>query len=404
MRATVLRSLFVAAALLAAGAAVARAQAPAAVDTIAAATGEGGAIDYLWVLRTALLDRASIDSVVARAREMGVRGLLVQVVGRGDAFYRSDLLPRSEALSNRPQDAGFDPLGELVAGAHAAGLEVHAWVNCLLVWSGPKLPRDPRHVIRAHPEWIAALRDGRSMARLGLRERERLRVEGIYLTAAHPGVRTWIARVAREIAERYPVDGIHLDYIRQPDLAVGYDRDTRARFALESGVDPARFDRLPRAERAQVETAWASFQRRQVTAVVREVRDSLTALGPGRVLSAAVIADLGRAEGATAQPWRAWVRDRLVDRVFLMCYAPSAQTVMDQLVGLAEELGASDRIVPGIAVYNSPPSIAALKIRGARSLGYPTTALYSYDSLFSQPRTWALLRDQLRPTSEATTH
>ena len=153
-----------------------------------------------------------------------------------------------------------------------------------------------------------------------------------------------------------------------------------------------------------MDTAWTAFQRRQVTAVVREVRDSLASLGTSPVLSAAVIADLGRAEGATAQTWRSWLRLGLVDRVFLMCYAPSTQTVMDQLVGLAGEFGPTDRIVPGIAVYNCPPAIAALKLRGARSLGYPATALYSYESLFSQPRTWALLRDQLRPTSEETIH
>src|SRR2546422_2778316 len=115
-------------------------------------------VDYLWVLRSALLDQTSVDSVVARAREIGVRGLLVQVVGRGDAYYRSDLLPRAEALQGRsPPD--FDPLGAIVAGAHGAGLEVHAWLNCLLVWSAPKWPRDPQHVLNLHPEWVAEMKD-----------------------------------------------------------------------------------------------------------------------------------------------------------------------------------------------------------------------------------------------------
>ena len=57
-------------------------------------------IDYLWVVRTSLVDSASIRRVVARARKMGARGLLVQVVGRGDAWYGPTccLRPRRSAI------------------------------------------------------------------------------------------------------------------------------------------------------------------------------------------------------------------------------------------------------------------------------------------------------------------
>jgi uncharacterized lipoprotein YddW (UPF0748 family) len=351
--------------------------------------------DYVWVLRSTLTRRSSIDSVVARARAMGVRGLLVQVVGRGDAYYRSDLLPRAESLTF--SDSPEDPLGELLVRAHDAGLEVHAWMNCLLVWSGPRRPRDPRHVVNAHPEWVAELPDGRRMTQLTPRDYQRLGVEGAFLTPGHPGVRTWIARIATEIVRRYPVDGIHLDYIRQPDATLGYDPTTRARFALQSGVDVARRGTVPRAERAALDSAWAGFQREQVQAIVREVRDSIGAVRGGVMLSAAVIADTLRAERTTAQFWRGWIQDGLLDRAFLMCYASSAQTVMDQLVALVRQFGASDRVVPGIAVFNTSATIAALKIAGARALGFPLLALYSYDSLFENPIRWERLRAQLEP-------
>src|ERR1700730_12547548 len=84
----------------------------------------------LWVVRTALTSAASVDRVVADAERAGFNALFVQVRGRGDAFYRSELVPRSEILAPQPLD--FDPLARLMERARARGLQVHAWMNVLL--------------------------------------------------------------------------------------------------------------------------------------------------------------------------------------------------------------------------------------------------------------------------------
>jgi uncharacterized lipoprotein YddW (UPF0748 family) len=357
-------------------------------------------IEYLWVLRDALIDPAGIPRIVERAHAMGVKGLLVQVVGRGDGWYRSDILPYPEPILT----PGRDPLGELLPLAHAAGLEVHAWVNCCLVWSAPQPPRDARHVLNAHPEWVARMADGRPMTRLTPAARERLRVEGVFLSPAHPGVRAWITDIVREIVTRYPVDGIQLDYIREPSVPIGFDPTTRARFAMEHGADPdphvpdAPFHRAPAAERPALEAAWAEFQNAQVTAIVQAVRDTLAAIRPGLPLSAAVLADTLTALKRNHQQWSAWLRDRLLDRAFAMCYAPQVPTVLAQLTSMSAQVGTA-RLVPGIAIYNTPPSIAAIKIKGARALGFPAIALYSYDSLWERVDLWDRLRGYLNGPS-----
>lgn len=345
-----------------------------------------GQVDYLWVLRNSLVRAEDIPAIVTRAKAMRVRGLIVQVVGRGDAWYRSDLLPRPEPL----QGAGRDPLGELLPLAHAAGLEVHAWVNCCLVWSAPRPPRDPRHVLNAHPEWVARMADGRPMSRLTARQRHQLKVEGVFLSPAHPGVRRWLAEVVKELVTRYPVDGVQLDYIRQPGIAIGFDPTSRARFALEAGVDPLTISRQPRVERARLDSLWLGFQQDQVTAIVREVRDALRATRPAVTLSAAVLADTSVAWAHKKQPWSRWVREGLLDRAFLMCYAPQVETVLEQLSAVRGQIGV-ERLVPGIAMYNTPMATAATKIKAARALGFPTIALYSYDSLYERPGLWERL-------------
>ncbi len=343
-------------------------------DSRAASDSGARLLDYLWVARWALTDSQKVERAIERAREMGVKGLLAQIVGRGDAYYRSDHLPRAESLSG----SEFDPLGLLLDRGHAAGLEVHAWVNCMLVWSLPRRPRDPRHVVNAHPDWIARLADGRPMTRLTSRQRRRKGVEGVFLSPAHPGVRAWLGSIVKEIAERYPVDGIHLDYIRLPGVKLSPAAGGGAGAAMAGAG----------ALRTEVECA-------QVSAAVGEVRDSLARVRPGLPLSAAVIADTAVAVRAHAQRWMAWLRDGLIDRAFAMCYAPPLRTVVAQLMTFAGSSGTGGRVVPGIAVYNTGPAVAAAKIRAARALGFSELALYSLDALELRPDYWTRLRNDL---------
>src|SRR6476469_3697592 len=81
----------------------------------------------LWVLRTSLSTPASIHALVKTASDHGFNTLLVQVRGRGDAYYTSDLEPRAAELVRQP--AAFDPLASLLAEAHKSGVRVHAWVS-----------------------------------------------------------------------------------------------------------------------------------------------------------------------------------------------------------------------------------------------------------------------------------
>jgi uncharacterized lipoprotein YddW (UPF0748 family) len=350
----------------------------------AAADSNPHRLEYLWVVRWSLTDSQKVERAVERAREIGVKGLLAQVVGRGDAYYRSDVLPRAESL---PREE-FDPLGLLIARAHAAGLEVHAWVNCMLVWSLPNRPRDPRHVVNTHPEWIARLADGRPMSSLTARQRRKLGVEGVFLSPALPGVRAWLGSIVKEIAMRYAVDGVQLDYIRLPGVQL--------RGEAGAGAGPsAGIARRTAAAPARVRTPRSDAECAHVSAAVEEVRDSLAQVRPGLPLSAAVIADTAVAERANAQRWTSWLREGLIDRAFAMCYAAPLRTVVAQLLSFAASPGMGARVVPGIAVYNTPPATAAAKIKAARALGFPELALYSYDALASRPSYWTSLRNDL---------
>src|SRR6266511_3755779 len=106
----------------------------------------------LRVQRSSLTSPDRIAWLVRDARDTGFNTLLLQVRGRGDAYYTQALEPRPPTLSREP--ATFDPLAQTLTAAHAAGLRVHAWINVNLIASVLMLPTDPGHVMRKHPEWL----------------------------------------------------------------------------------------------------------------------------------------------------------------------------------------------------------------------------------------------------------
>ena len=105
----------------------------------------------LWVdtFNTPLNNHSDVAAVVANATAAGANAILAQVRRRGDAWYRDALEPLPDGV---PIAAGFDPLAELITQAHAAGLEVHAFVIIGAVWNRPPTqpPSSPEHVFNRH--------------------------------------------------------------------------------------------------------------------------------------------------------------------------------------------------------------------------------------------------------------
>lgn len=139
----------------------------------------------------------NFKSIADSAKEKGLNALFVHVRPFSDALYPSRLYPWSHILTGtQGKDPGFDPLEFMVEYAHGLGLEFHAWINPLRV-STDKTPGELSGQ-------IAELREDEPYYFMEWQG-------ALYLDPAYPYVRTLIAKGAAEIAEKYPVDGIHFD-------------------------------------------------------------------------------------------------------------------------------------------------------------------------------------------------
>lgn len=338
----------------------------------------------LWVVRHAITLPGRVDQVVDIASQLNINTLLVQVRGRGDAYYASDLAPRGESLGNET----FDPLERIIRRAHDQGIEVHAWINVYLVWSAGDLPRSSEHIVNAHPDWISVRADGRRLVEMVPEEFEDQKLEGMYLAPGNPEVRRHLRDVVHEITSKYAVDGIHLDYVRYPEPGVGYDAATRTAFQQEYGVDPIHIeqpdsvllqvigpDRIP-----DLKMRWIQWKKDRITDLVRDLRADLDRSGRAIKLTAAVISDQQAALNRYQQDWPRWLREGIVDAVIPMAYGTSTPTVERQIAA-AMAIPTQRHVYAGIAIYNQGPRDAAEKIRRARALGVDGIALFSFDAL-----------------------
>lgn len=352
----------------------------------------------VWVVRTTLATPEGVRQMVARAEAGGFNTLLVQVRGRGDAYYDSRWEPRAEALSGRPD---FDPLALAIEEAHARGIAVHAWVNTHLVWSGPTLPQSPRHMVNARPEWLAVPKAlARDLWRVDPSEprftdallryaaQNPETVEGMYSSPSDPAVQERIYDVWMDLAERYELDGIHFDYVRFPSAEYDYSRGALDRFRtwVRPRLTPARFTELddaydgnPFAFTDALSGPWGEFRRAQVTGLVERVYHGVKARRPDLLVSAAVFSDVNDAFRSRFQDWRQWLDEGVVDVVVPMAYTPRNDLFQAQIREAAVSAGRQDRVWAGIGSYLNGYDGTLDKIDIARREGAGGVILFSYD-------------------------
>jgi uncharacterized lipoprotein YddW (UPF0748 family) len=354
----------------------------------------------LWVVRTTLTSPEKIQRMVDSAASNGFNTIIVQVRGRGDAYYRSRWEPRAIELKDQPTD--FDPLATTITEAHQRGLKVHAWLNTSLLANLDALPSDPKHVYNKHPEWLAVPRpvaaelyelsptDPRYRTRIvEWSKANRAELEGIYTGPANSKVRQHIYRIWMDVLKKYAIDGLHFDYVRFASPDFDYSRTSLKNFRkwLEPQLAASERTALKKAQKenplavAEIyPQKFADFQREQVTTLVNRIYHAVKKTRPDVIVSAAVFANDENAYTRRFQDWRRWLRMGILDVACPMAYTPDTAIFQKQIdVAVSTAHSVDRRIWAGIGAYRIPAESTVEKINTARSLGADGIILFSYD-------------------------
>ncbi|MEO1128177.1 MAG: family 10 glycosylhydrolase [Planctomycetota bacterium] len=148
--------------------------------------------------------RREIERILDVAAAAHLNAIFLQVRPTADALYPSRTEPWSAFLSGaQGEGPSYDPLRVWIDGAHARGIDLHAWVN----------PFRARHVVSIGPD-VAQ--------HVVIRRPDLVRSYGPYLwlDPGEPEARDLALRVTGELLGRYDIDGVHMD-----DYFYPYPRD-----------------------------------------------------------------------------------------------------------------------------------------------------------------------------------
>lgn len=155
-----------------------------------------------------------IGEVLDNVVENGFNTVIVQMRPYADSMYPSDIYPPSRyTVGSYAKDFTYDPMAILIEAAHQRGLDVHAWINPIRGMTVSELNQvTAGYSIK---DWYTnSETNGKYVTTVGDR---------VYLNPAYEEVRQLIIDGAKEILERYDVQGVHMDDYFYPTTDASFD-------------------------------------------------------------------------------------------------------------------------------------------------------------------------------------
>ncbi len=306
-------------------------------------------------------------STFDKMAENGIEAVLPQIFNSHHALFDLPGFPVKERLLER-----------LIPLAHEAGLQIHAWM-----WT---MPCNAPEIIEKHPDWFAVN---------GLGQPAHTHPAYVdyykFLCPRHPEVIEFLKTRVESLAKISELDGIHLDYIRLPDviLAEGlqpkydlvqdreypqfdycYNDICREQFQAEGGADPMALEDPSQDE------AWRKFRQAGITNLVN---DHLVPIARqyDKKITAAVFPNWE----SVRQAWHEWDLDGFLPMLYQGFYNADIDWIKTQTANALERLHHSKPIysglfLPHLNIEKLPVAVDAATAGGAK--GY---ALFAYENL-----------------------
>lgn len=338
----------------------------------------------LWVVRYSMINKKEIDRFIDCAKDNGITDLFVQIRGRGDAFYDSELVEKNKNISPH----SFDPLKYVCNVAHNNNLKIHAWFNTYILLSNSKIENYSDHLFKLFPNWTETNYNGQNDFELLYSKNTPKHYEGAYLSPIHPDVNRYLFLLIKEIITKYDIDGIHFDYVRFQGKNWGFNKKGMEIFTKKTGLKSedfavnGKYYRNDSLRNAFFEK-YSEYRIQSVNELIKRVSSYNKQNNNEIEISAAVKPNPILAKNNYYQDWLSWIKNDWVDFVVPMNYTQKNQTFNNILSEIKNSLDKDEynKVLIGIGIWKQSPKNASYKINLVKDQNLTGVVLFSYNTL-----------------------
>lgn len=280
----------------------------------------------VWDNSTVATHAKDKQTAVDKLKSAGVTDVFMEMASPGWSVVS---LPYIPVLKDKSLEKD---VREMIALYKAAGIRTHAWIYSL----NGEYMSDAR--------WNDYKERGMTME--GVANNSAIH----WLNPNHSQVRKALGEIAVYLAQNYGFDGIHLDYIRYPDFPTNHikSKNDKSRFMEYAKLNSINWP-TDIAYKGKYRPQYDKWRTKNITDVVRHVRNELKKSAPNVMLSTAVFGRYPTCIYSIGQDWEAWIDEGIVDFVVAMNYTHDI-ALYRELVSAQADPKYRDKIVSGIGV------------------------------------------------------
>ncbi|MBT29059.1 MAG: Tat pathway signal protein [Thalassobius sp.] len=219
--------------------------------------------NWMWVRPNSSFTEEDWKAKLSTAKDAGIDAILVEVYNGSDAFFDTDRFPVKEKL--------LEKLGPI---CKEVGMELHTWMWTMICRN--------EKIMKEHPDWYAVNGLGESSV-----DKPAYVDYYRFMCPNHPEVRDFVQENVRSLAAFDFIDGVHLDYVRLPDVILAealqpkydivqdkeypqydycYSTYCREAFKAQTGIDPLKDLEDPSANKE-----WREFRYNSISSLVNDM-------------------------------------------------------------------------------------------------------------------------------------
>ena len=306
-----------------------------------------------------------------RMKKAGIEGFLPQVYASRETLFDHPVLPVKERWLER-----------IIPLAHSYGLEVHAWM-----WT---MPLNEKTMVEKHPDWFSVNRNGDpSNTHPAYVDYYK------FMCPCNPEVQEFVAGNVEALGKIEDLDGIHLDYVRQPDVILAealqpkydivqdkeypeydypYSENCRNLFKEQHGIDP-----MDLGDEAPAHEAWRQFRYDAVSNVVNNFCVPM-ARKYDKPITAAVFPNWE----SVRQQWHYWDLDGFLPMLYQGFYNEDIKWIGEEVGKALNRLQTQNNSKPvysGLFLPHVPATDLAQAVEVAKNAGAKGFALFELGNL-----------------------